>query len=119
MGREEIIGGRFVAFCGIGNPGSFSATLEHLGMKPEAFFRYPDHHRYTEGDIRGIDAVVTSTGARFVLTTEKDAVRLAGAAMPRVPFRSRLAAVVVGAVLTEGREALVRAVLGVADRRAA
>ncbi len=78
---------------------------------------YPDHHRYTENDMRAIDDAAGSTGAKYVVTTEKDAVRLEGETMPQVPFRSRLVSAVIGAVLTEGRETFDRAVLGAAGRK--
>ena len=88
VGRDELVAGRFTAFCGIGNPASFSSTLERLGLKPESMLVYPDHHRYSENDMRAIEEAAGSTGARYVVTTEKDAVRLEGEAMPQVPFRS-------------------------------
>lgn len=56
------------AVAGIGNPQRFFHTLEQQGIayRPQAF---PDHHDYSELDLEPFE-----TG--FVLTTEKDAVKL-------------------------------------------
>ncbi|HLF14102.1 MAG TPA: tetraacyldisaccharide 4'-kinase [Bacteroidota bacterium] len=118
VGCGELLAGRFVAFCGIGNPGSFLEILAGLGLKPESFLIYPDHHRYGERDVIKIAGALERTGAKYVLTTEKDAVRLEGGTMPQVPFRPRMVVAVIGAVIAEGAEILERAVLGAAGRRA-
>lgn len=56
---------------GIAKPGPL---LEHLGQSAIRFdhLSFPDHHRFTAGDLQRISK------AGQVLTTEKDAVRLAG-----------------------------------------
>ncbi|MEJ5369443.1 MAG: tetraacyldisaccharide 4'-kinase [Bryobacteraceae bacterium] len=55
------------ALCGIGQPESFRRTLASLGIRPACFRAFPDHHRYSEADLRPLLD-------RFpvLLTTEKD-----------------------------------------------
>jgi tetraacyldisaccharide 4'-kinase len=69
---------RPVVFCGIARPRNFLLQLRTAGIDPvaEAFFR--DHHAYSEKDIRDLLGLrQRSNGGGFV-TTEKDAVNLAG-----------------------------------------
>jgi tetraacyldisaccharide 4'-kinase len=37
---------------------------------------FPDHHEYTLRDIRQIEDSASKSGAKFILTTEKDAVKV-------------------------------------------
>jgi tetraacyldisaccharide 4'-kinase len=90
-GREhplDALRHRFVfAFSGIGNPESFARTLAELGVMlvgPHRAFR--DHHRYSPGDVKRVAGLADSHGAVAVVTTEKDAVRLAGPWPGRVPL---------------------------------
>ena len=55
----------------IGNPEAFSLTVESLGARVHSHRVFPDHHRYNEADLEGL-----GREGRWVLTTEKDAVKL-------------------------------------------
>lgn len=61
------------AFCAIGNPNSFFAQLPHDVALRKAF---PDHHRYTQRDIDSLTEGARRAGARSLITTAKDAVKL-------------------------------------------
>jgi len=65
-----------VAFCGIARPEQFFEGLERAGLRVAARFAFPDHHRYTAGDLERVTSAAQQAGARAVLTTEKDRVRL-------------------------------------------
>jgi tetraacyldisaccharide 4'-kinase len=69
---------RPVVFCGIARPQSFLLQLRAAGVEPvaEAFFR--DHHAYTEKDVRDLLQLRQRSEAGGFVTTEKDAVNLAG-----------------------------------------
>jgi tetraacyldisaccharide 4'-kinase len=69
---------RPVVFCGIARPQNFLLQLRTAGIDPvaEAFFR--DHHAYSEKDIRDLLQLARSSAAGGFVTTEKDAVNLAG-----------------------------------------
>ena len=75
--RLETLKGRpVVAFAGIAHPESFFKGIETLGMTPVGVVPYPDHHSYGPGDLRFLPETVQELGAQFLVTTEKDAVRL-------------------------------------------
>jgi tetraacyldisaccharide 4'-kinase len=70
--------GPVVAACGIARPESFSEGLALLGLLPAETLVFPDHRRYDDADIERIAAAAGRHAARAVVTTEKDAVKLAG-----------------------------------------
>jgi tetraacyldisaccharide 4'-kinase len=95
--RMEVpqIEGPVVAFCGIARPGQFFEGLERAGLRVAARFAFPDHHRYTAGDLERVTLAAQQARATELLTTEKDRTRLGAmaqnspAAVPlkTVPFR--------------------------------
>jgi len=72
--------GPIVAVAGIASPPRFFADLRSGGWTIAREMPYRDHHRYSRRDLHEIVATARSTGARAVVTTEKDLVRL-------LPFR--------------------------------
>ncbi len=62
-----------VALSGLGDPLSFETQLESLGATIAQAWRYPDHHAYTERELRSITEL---RGGLPVVTTYKDFVRL-------------------------------------------
>ena len=77
--------GRVVAFVGIGNPQAFVTTLTRLGAEVAALLVFPDHHPYTQEDWQTIVATADKQQAVCLVTTEKDAVRLAPSWQASVP----------------------------------
>lgn len=67
---------RVVAFCGIARPEQFFSGLRKLGMEIADTVAFPDHHRYTQGDIDRLLRAQAQTSARGFITTEKDAINL-------------------------------------------
>lgn len=71
---DAIRGKRILAVAGIGDPASFFAQLRQLGADvTERQFR--DHHAYSAEDVARL--IVDSAGHKYVIITEKDAVKLA------------------------------------------
>jgi tetraacyldisaccharide 4'-kinase len=68
----DIGEGPFFAFCGIGNPGAFVSDLKRWGVPLAGQIFFADHHRYTLDDVQTIEATAAQTGAKALLTTEKD-----------------------------------------------
>jgi tetraacyldisaccharide 4'-kinase len=68
----------FVAVCGIARPAGFAATVAELGLTAGETLVFRDHHRYTDRDVGLIARTADAAGASWVLTTEKDAVKLTG-----------------------------------------
>jgi len=75
-------GKKVFAFCGIGNPQSFRETLLSAGMRIKGFLAYRDHHRYSAGDMQSIKDNAERTGSEWIVTTEKDIMRLRSFSMP-------------------------------------
>lgn len=69
--------GPVVAVAGIANPARFFASARAAGYTVTRQLIYRDHHWFTADDWRAIAAAAAADGARAILTTEKDAVRLA------------------------------------------
>lgn len=66
-----------VVFAGIANFEGFRRTVEELGVRILAAYEYPDHHAYTPEELTGLADVAQNLEANAVLTTEKDAVKIA------------------------------------------
>ncbi|RME73513.1 MAG: tetraacyldisaccharide 4'-kinase [Planctomycetota bacterium] len=89
-GREPVasLAGQAVyAFCGIGNPAAFFASCERLGARLVGRRAFADHHPYTEADLAEIEAAARAAGARCLLTTHKDAVKLSALPPTALPQR--------------------------------
>jgi tetraacyldisaccharide 4'-kinase len=64
------------AFCGVGNPTSFFNHLRREGHELAFERAFPDHYNYQQVDVDNIVAEARGKGARSILTTAKDAVKL-------------------------------------------
>lgn len=62
---------------GIGNSGSFRRSAASIGLTVLGETIFQDHHHYRQHDVRQVDALAAAAAADFVLTTEKDAGKLA------------------------------------------
>jgi tetraacyldisaccharide 4'-kinase len=77
----------FVA-TGIARPDRFVADVEGAGWEISGVMEFRDHHRYHPRDITRIAAEARAKGSAIVLTTEKDAVRLAACDLTGLPIAS-------------------------------
>lgn len=76
----ELSARKYLAFCGIGNPAAFSRTLGGLPGEPGRcveFVAFDDHHAYSSGEIAQLIRRAKAAGAEVLVTTQKDAVKLA------------------------------------------
>jgi tetraacyldisaccharide 4'-kinase len=81
----DILRGKKVAiFCAIASPDGFERFIATLGANIIYKKRYIDHHRFTNTELSSISERVR--GADFLITTEKDAVRIAHDFRFSVPF---------------------------------
>jgi tetraacyldisaccharide 4'-kinase len=74
-----LAGRPVLAFAGIGHPRKFFATLETAGIAVAQAVTFPDHHAYTAAEANDLVRRAEQAGLTLV-TTEKDFVRLGGAA---------------------------------------
>lgn len=79
----RLKGMRGVAFAGIADPGPFFRDLEEEGLTLAATVPFPDHCRYGEDEVAEILGAAASCGADYLITTEKDGVKLG-------PYHGRL-----------------------------
>ena len=70
-------GRRVFAFSGIATPESFEKVLRDLGALLVGRERFLDHYRYGDEDLAALFASARADGAECLVTTEKDAVRIA------------------------------------------
>ncbi|QIB33804.1 tetraacyldisaccharide 4'-kinase [Ancylobacter pratisalsi] len=78
----RLFGRRVLAYAGIGRPAKFFETLRSLGVLPVVTRDFPDHHVFTAAEIAELRRQADAEDLLLV-TTEKDAVRLAGSQMGR------------------------------------
>jgi len=83
---QEFRGWNAAVMCGIGNPSAFSDDLIQIGVNiaTEEFFR--DHRVFTHKDLEKVVESASKAGADMIVTTEKDAVRLANLKHGEVPI---------------------------------
>jgi len=83
-GPDYIKRKRIAAFAGIARPEVFRETLIGLGADLVSFTGFKDHHVFSVDDIRRLIAEKEKRGAEYLMSTEKDWVRLEGL-MPEYP----------------------------------
>jgi tetraacyldisaccharide 4'-kinase len=70
------ISGPVVAFCGIARPDQFFGGLRAARISVTREIAFADHHRYSVRDVERIASSARRAGARAIVTTEKDRIRL-------------------------------------------
>jgi tetraacyldisaccharide 4'-kinase len=87
--RDTVVvpsGTRVFAIAGIARPERFFGDLISVGWDVVGSMPFGDHHRFTRRDVTRIAAAARSSAASIVLTTEKDAMRLAAAELGDLPI---------------------------------
>jgi tetraacyldisaccharide 4'-kinase len=70
--------GKTALLCsGVGHAGSFRSLVERMGIKILDEVAYADHHDYTSHDVERLRARAAEIQAELIVTTEKDACKLA------------------------------------------
>ncbi len=98
---QWLTGRDLLVLCGIANPASFAQTVADAGGLVRRILAYPDHHPFTNRNLDRAMSLAEETGAAWLVTTEKDAVRI-----PAHPVRDRLVVVDVALHLTSGEHTL-------------
>jgi tetraacyldisaccharide 4'-kinase len=73
---DELIKEPVFGFSGIARNSEFQNTVKEFGFKALEFMEFSDHHRYTDRDLNEVRSKADHAGARRLITTEKDLVRL-------------------------------------------
>ena len=98
---EELRGRSVYAFSGIGNHSSFYLSILQCEGDIKDKRPFPDHHNYTENEILEMEREALASGAEWLLTTEKDMVRI-----PDVNLTIPLYALTVRVRIVSGMELL-------------
>ncbi len=101
--RDEPV----AALCGIAQPEDFLETLRRAGTRVVHFKGFPDHHVYSAGDLQAFEAQARQAGAKTIVASEKDTVKIDPAvlSLPLMALRMQVE-------ILEGRELFDRYVLG-------
>lgn len=83
---SALAGKRVAIFCGIAAPKSFENFIEKLGAIIVYKRHFPDHYRFSEEDIANVFKSANALQAEYVITTEKDAVRVSPNWLYPLPF---------------------------------
>jgi len=77
LGPDNFKGKPAVVFSGIGSPQVFEDTIRSLGVNIMEALRFADHHDYTQADLDVIIECARQRNPGAIITTEKDAVKIA------------------------------------------
>ena len=97
-----LTGSKTVLLCGIANPTSFKKSVADVGAHIVDQYVFPDHHPFTVAEIRKVQQSASDHGAEFIVTTEKDGVRIPDGFDYDVPMYELITEV----RLTQGEELL-------------
>ncbi|NTF06562.1 tetraacyldisaccharide 4'-kinase [Agrobacterium rubi] len=75
--QPDFIGKRVLAYAGIADPNKFYRTVEALGAEVVVKRVFPDHHHFSDEEMRDL-LDVSRKSDLLLVTTAKDAVRLNG-----------------------------------------
>jgi tetraacyldisaccharide 4'-kinase len=87
--RDSVVvpsNSRVFVVTGIARPDRFITDILSVGWDISGAIEFRDHHRFTPRDVRRIAAEAKATSSMIVLTTEKDAVRLAACDLGALPI---------------------------------
>lgn len=100
----KLKGDNSIAFCGIGNPSAFISTLSDFGINVVGEYFFEDHHDYSDKDWDVLADLAESRGANWLVTTEKDWVKLVG--LIRHEHMDRVLWLKIESEITDGRDEL-------------
>jgi 3-deoxy-D-manno-octulosonic-acid transferase len=86
LNLKDVENKKALAFSGIGNPLSFENSLKQLKIQILKHQKFWDHFPYRKKDILALQEEAKSKGADFIITTEKDSVRIPLINQQDIPF---------------------------------
>jgi tetraacyldisaccharide 4'-kinase len=104
-GLEALRGRRVRLLSAIARPRAFRRTVEALGAEIRGEHLFRDHHRFRERELREVLGPSAASPEEWVVTTEKDAVRLG----PEAAGHPALRVLRIEAQVVRGEEVLARA----------
>jgi tetraacyldisaccharide 4'-kinase len=98
--EKKLQGKKVFAFSGIGNPFSFEKSLKLLKVEILRHRKFPDHFFYQKKDLLNLEKEAFKLEADFMITTEKDSVRIPMMNELKIPIY----VLKIDLVITEGEE---------------
>lgn len=87
----QFAGWNAALICGIGNPQAFAEDILQAGINIVAESFFADHHPFTQAEMDEVTRQAREAGADFIITTEKDAMRLERISQGDIPvYAARL-----------------------------
>ncbi|MCA9064959.1 MAG: tetraacyldisaccharide 4'-kinase [Planctomycetaceae bacterium] len=77
---SSIRGKPVFLMSGIGNPAAFETTVRSFDATVVGRQWFPDHHHYSISDLVDVERAADAAGAEWILTTQKDLVKLPASA---------------------------------------
>jgi tetraacyldisaccharide 4'-kinase len=105
---ERLRNRKTLAFSGIGNPSSFENSLKQLKVRILRHRVFRDHYAYGRKDIMELIKQARALEADFIITTEKDSVRIPLVKSSEVPFY----VLKIDLKITSGEETLLKRIGG-------
>jgi len=100
-----LSGARVMLLSSIGDPGYFEETVKNLGAVVVEHMAFGDHHEYRQCDIDRVLRRCDERSFEYVITTDKDAVKLARRSFSFGKYK--LCTLVVEMQITSGKEILI------------
>jgi tetraacyldisaccharide 4'-kinase len=94
----RVKGKSVMAFAGIADPEKFYATLRSMGAIVSKTRSFPDHHAFTDNELRSL---IDDSGDLLLVTTEKDEVRISDETSIGTQLKKRLLTVPVQIVMQD------------------
>jgi tetraacyldisaccharide 4'-kinase len=79
---DLIKGRRVFCFCALGDPGSFRGTVAATGAVIAGVRTFRDHYAYSAEDMAKIIADAGKSGAEWIVTSEKDMIKIRDLDLP-------------------------------------
>lgn len=86
--KEDDFSGKVAIFCGIGKPGQFKRSVEGLGVEVVHELFLGDHEEVGVERLRRFSEESVGRGAKMLLCTEKDMVKLFGYPKTALPIKA-------------------------------
>jgi tetraacyldisaccharide 4'-kinase len=99
---SSLDGHEVLVASGIGNPAAFVRNVRMLGARVREHVEMGDHHAWTADEVKSLASKAMALGVKSVVTTAKDAVKLAAIGWPA--GAPPLGVLDVEVVLTEGAD---------------
>lgn len=82
MPLARLKGSKVFGFCALGNPGSFVSTIVSSGAVLSGIKTFRDHYKYLQADLEKIRIDAEKSGAEWIVTTEKDMMKIRDLDLP-------------------------------------